>query len=77
MLKNFTMETVFSAADFDDLGETGVINEALKTLFTDPVFETNGQEYDIDRVVSLETKLVPVRNRVKVILFGQAEIAGL
>lgn len=76
-LQNFTMESSFSAADLEDLGEAGIVNEALKDLFASGTYESAGSEYAIDRIVSLETKVVPVKNRVRVLLYGKAEIAGL
>lgn len=76
-LTNFTAEYEYDARDFYDLGEAGLINESLKAFFADPVFESAGKFYDIDRVTSLEVKVVPETVRVRVILFGQAEVAGL
>lgn len=76
-LTNFTAEFEYDARDFYDLGEAGLVNESLKIFFSDPVFEANGHEYDIDRVVTLEVKVVPETVRVRVILFGTAEVAGL
>ena len=73
----FTSEFTYSAADFDDLGESGVINESLKILFADSTFEANGNEYDIERFVSVEVKVKPERNGVTVLLYGQAEVIGL
>lgn len=73
----YTSEFIYSAADFDDLGEAGVINESLKTLFTDSTYEANGNEYDIDRFNTVEVKIVPVKNGVSVLLYGEAEVIGL
>jgi hypothetical protein len=73
-VKDFTMETTFSAADFHDLGEAGLINEALHELFTSHTYTDKGVDYNLDKVVSLEVKVVPKNNRVSVLLYGKAEL---
>lgn len=73
---SYTQQSEFTAADFEDLGEVGVINESLKWLFEDSLYvDSNDVMHDVRRFLSVESKIVPERNKVVVYLYGDAELA--
>lgn len=74
---DFTLPLDFAAADLVDLGETGLVSEALNVLFNETNYTHAGQEYTIKRVTQLEVKLLPINNKVRVILFGKVDLGGL
>jgi hypothetical protein len=72
---NFTAVYDYAAADLD-LGEAGLVNDALEQFFSNAVYNDGGVEKTIDRVTSMQTKINVKNNRIEVIVYGTANIGA-